>query len=92
MTNKKATANKFLDIKKCKKYDESWDKVVFKFIEIGYGSTAQAQMLVTGCKYAPACMLIDAFVEYGYIAPDELGYKTLITKEDFCEIIDNRKN
>lgn len=91
MTNKKATTNKFLDIKNCKRYDGSWDKVVFKFIEIGHGSTAQAQMLVTGCKYTSACMLMDAFVEYGYMAPAELGYKILITKEEFCEIIDNRK-
>lgn len=91
MTNKKAVLSKFLDIKNCKRYDESWDKVVFKFIEMGRGSTAQAQMLVTGCKFVLAAMLMDALVEYGYMAPAELGFKVLITKEEFCEILDNRK-
>jgi len=85
----KIKKDKFEDIQKHEKYVDKYDDVVYHFIERGNGSHAQAQRILDS-SYVRAAMAIDALVKYGYIAPSNMYYKTLITKKEFDEIIAKR--
>ena len=81
---------KFKDIKTHNKYDESWDKIVYSFIENGHGSTAKAQSIITGNGYVAACRVMQVLIDYKYMCPAEFQYDVMITKKQFDEIIAKR--
>mgnify|MGYP000886958948 CR=1 FL=1 len=75
-----------------KDFDRRVDEVVFGIID-GKAETTNAWMQrVLQCGYPKAHSLIDTLTEIGYIENSEFGFKCVITKEQYQEILDSRKD
>lgn len=86
---KKIKREKYEDIKNHEWYNDKYDEMIYFFIENKNASHAKAQRILA-CSYVRADMALCALEKYGYIAPSNMYYRTLITKEEFDEIIAKR--
>jgi len=85
----KIKKDNYEDIKEHEWYVDKYDEMIYFFIENGNASHAKAQRILD-CSYVRAGMALCALEKYGYIAPSNMYYRTLITKEQFDEIIAKR--
>lgn len=75
-----------------KGFDRKVDEVVFGIIDGKAERTNAWIQRVLQCGYPKARSLVDILTEIGYIENSEFGFKCIITKEQYQEIIDSRKD